>query len=225
MDTRWITFDCFGTLVDWNAGFAGILTPLAGARTAELVRAYHKFERTLEAERPHKLYKEVLVSGLLRAAREIDLPLSQARALELPKSWGQMPVFPDVEDMLAGLRAMGCRLAVLTNCDDDLFAETQRCFRQPFDRVVTAQRVEDYKPTPTHFEFFARSSGLRREDWIHVACSWFHDIAPAGKLGIRSVWLDRDRTGEDPMRASAHVHSAAEVCSAIGGLFGRPAER
>lgn len=225
MSTRWITFDCFGTLVDWNNGFSAILAPLAGSRTAELVRAYHKFERILEAERPHRLYKQVLVSGLLRAAREIDLPLTEAKALELPKSWGQMPVFPDVEEMLAGLRAMGCRLAVLTNCDDDLFAETQRCFRQPFDLVITAQRVQAYKPSPAHFEFFARSSGVRREDWIHVACSWFHDIAPARKFGIQCVWLDRDRTGEDPTAASAHVRNASEVCSAVSRLFQPAAER
>jgi phosphonatase-like hydrolase len=130
-----------------------------------------------------------------------------------------LPVFDDVEPMLAGLRAMGCRLAVLTNCDEDLFAKTQRAFRERFDLVVTAERVRDYKPSPAHFRFFSRSSGVSASDWVHVACSWYHDIGPARELGINRVWLDRDGTGEDPATATVHVRSAADVCEAVAGVF------
>jgi 2-haloacid dehalogenase len=107
------------------------------------VRAYHHFERELEADRPHRAYREVLSAALLRAAAEVGISISAA--LTLPKGWGLLPVFPDVETMLGTLRTKGCSLAVLTNCDNDLFAETERAFRQPFDLVITAEQVGAYK--------------------------------------------------------------------------------
>jgi 2-haloacid dehalogenase len=214
----WVSFDCFGTLVDWHSGFAAIIRPLVGDKTAEVMAAYHRFERLLEADTPHRLYKDVLSMSLARAAAEVGVRLTDAQAHRLPDSWGTLPVFDDVEPMLAGLRAMGCRLAVLTNCDEDLFAETQRAFRERFDLVVTAERVRDYKPSPTHFRYFLRSSGVAAGEWVHVACSWYHDIAPARDLGINRVWLDRDGTGEDPATATVHVRSAADVCDAVARM-------
>jgi 2-haloacid dehalogenase len=216
---RWVTFDCFGTLVDWNAGFAAILRPLVGDKTPEVMRVYHRFERELEIETPHRLYKDVLTTGLLRAAEEIGVPLSEPQARTLPERWGTLPVFGDAEAMLTGLRAEGYRLAVLTNCDEDLFAETQRSFRRPFDLVVTAERVRDYKPSPTHFRYFSRASGVKAGEWVHVANSWYHDITPARDLGIPRVWLDRDDTGESPADASLRVRAAAPVPEAVGRLF------
>ena len=216
---RWVTFDCFGTLVDWHTGFAAIVRPLAGQRTADLLRAYHRFERLLEQESPHRLYKDVLATALKRGADEIGLPLSDAEARRLPEAWGSQPVFADVEPMLAALRQSGCRLAVLTNCDDDLFAETHRAFRERFDLVVTAERVRDYKPSLAHFRYFGRSTGAVRGHWVHVACSWYHDIAPARELALARVWLDRDRTGEDAGSASACVQTAADVPDAVERLF------
>jgi 2-haloacid dehalogenase len=215
---RWVTFDCFGTLVDWHNGFAGIVRSLAGERTAELLRVYHRFERMIEQESPHRLYN-VLATALKRAADEIGLPLSDSDAGRLPASWGALPVFDDVEPMLASLRRAGCRLAVLTNCDDDLFEETQRAFRQRFDLVVTAERVRDYKPSLAHFRYFARFTGAARDGWVHVACSWYHDIAPARELALGRVWLDRDKTGEDPSSASAYLQSAADVPDAVARLL------
>jgi 2-haloacid dehalogenase len=214
-----VTFDCFGTLVDWLSGFSAILAPLFGNRTVDVVRAYDRFERLLEVEAPHRLYREVLTAGLLRAAQEVGAPLSTPEARRLPQQWGTMPVFQDVEAMLAALRAEGCRLAVLTNCDEDLFAETQQTFRQPFDLVVTAERVCDYKPSLAHFRYFARVSGVKDGEWVHVANSWYHDIAPARNLGIPRIWLDRDDTGEDPAGASARVRAASEVSDAVARVF------
>jgi 2-haloacid dehalogenase len=216
---RWVTFDCFGTLVDWHRGFAAIVKPLAGDRTGELLQAYHRIEPTLESESPHRLYKDVLATGLKRAADQIGLPIEESDARRLPDAWGTQPVFADVEPMLAALRKTGCRLAVLTNCDDDLFEQTHRTFRRRFDLVVTAERVRDYKPSPAHFRYFRRSTGVSPSQWVHVACSFFHDIAPTREIGIRSVWLDRDRTGEDPASASAYVHAGADVPAAVEKMF------
>ncbi len=216
---RWVTFDCFGTLVDWLSGFSAILTPLFGNRTMDVVRAYDRFERALEVETPHRLYKDVLTAGLLRAAEAVGVPVSESQARRLPREWGTMPVFADAEPMLAALRAEGCQLAVLTNCDEDLFAATQRAFRVSFDLVVTAERVRDYKPSPAHFRYFSRMSGAKDGEWVHVANSWYHDITPARALGIPRVWLDRDDTGEDPAGASARVRAASQVSEAVLSLF------
>jgi 2-haloacid dehalogenase len=232
VDVRWVTFDCFGTLVDWQSGFSALLSSLGGARTEDLVRAYHEIEPVVEADTPHRSYKEVLATSLQRAGRQVGVEFTPAQANALSRSWEMLPVFEDVEPMLAGLRAMGCRLAVLTNCDEDLFARTERSFRMPFDLVVTAERVRDYKPAPTHFRFFSRSSGVADRDWVHIAASWFHDILPTGHLGLNRVWLDRDGARENAVTAAPRPESAAngglirvrsggEVCDAVARLYNR----
>lgn len=229
---RWVTFDCFGTLVDWQSGFSALLSPLGGPRTRDLIRAYHDVEPAVEAETPHRSYKDVLATSVQRAGRQIGIEITPAQAGALSESWEMLPVFPDVEPMLAGLRAMGCRLAVLTNCDEDLFERTERAFRMPFDLVVTAERVRDYKPAATHFRFFSRTSGVPVADWVHVAASWYHDIAPGGDLGLNRVWLDREGVGENSnvgvpfldrgARGSLiRVRSGGEVCAAVAALHNR----
>jgi 2-haloacid dehalogenase len=212
---RWITFDCYGTLVDWHAGFATALGSVAGEKTADVLRAYHAQERRAECERPHRSYRYVLATSLVRAAAESGVPVQPSKQHVLTDAWPFMRVFDDVEPMLAELRSKGWRLAVLTNCDEDLFANTHRMFRVPFDLVLTAERVQGYKPAPWHFRAFEMLTRVDRRDWVHVACGWYHDIAPAQSLGIQHVWLDRDRTGEQGVAPSVHVHSATEVPGAV----------
>ena len=222
MRTGWVTFDCFGTLVDWHSGFSALLRPIAGSKTTDLLRAYHQLEPGVQAERPFRLYRKVLSETLLLAARDIGLELTKSQTASIAGHWGSLPVFADVEESLAGLRLAGCEIAVLTNCDDDLFKQTERRFREPFDLVVTAERVRDYKPAHNHFRFFERTTGVSRSDWVHVACSWFHDIAPARDLGIKRIWLDRDRTGDDPAAASLRLLSPTDLPAAVMGLFQTP---
>jgi 2-haloacid dehalogenase len=219
MPTRWVTFDCFGTLVDWHTGFAAALRPIASDRVGELLTAYHRHEPLLEAERPHRLYKDVLETAVRRSAADLGLSVTDEQAAALLRAWDRLPVFADVEPALAGLRAEGYKLAVLTNCDDDLFARTRRAFREPFDLVVTAEQVKDYKPAAGHFRRFFRISGVEMADWVHVACSWFHDIEPARALGIKRVWVDRDRTGQDPQGASAWLPDASGLVEAVRRLM------
>lgn len=219
MAVRWVTFDCFGTLVDWHTGFAAVLRNIAGARLPELLQSYHRHERRAELDRPHRLYRNVLETALRRAASYLGVPITDEQATALPRNWGQLPVFPDVEPELAALRASGFRLAVLTNCDNDLFAETQKNFRCPFDLVVTAEDATDYKPALTHFRRFFRLSGVELDDWVHVACSFFHDIGPASEMGIRRIWVDRDRTGEDSAAATIRLGDAHGLTAAVASLF------
>src|SRR5262249_60423426 len=128
---RWVTFDCFGTLVDWNAGFAAILRPLVGDRTPRVMDAYHRFERLLEQETPHRLYKDVLATGLRRAAEDVGIQLSESQARTLPQRWGTMSVFRDVEPMLAALRADGYRPPILTDWEWGPVVGHQPFFRTP----------------------------------------------------------------------------------------------
>jgi 2-haloacid dehalogenase len=218
MANHWVSFDCFGTLVDWHSGFTALLSDIAGNRLPELLQAYHQHEREVEKDRPHRLYRDVLETALRRAAGDLGLPITDEQAAALPRNWGRMPVFPDVEPELAALRAAGYRLAVLTNCDNDLFAETQKTFRRPFDLVVTAEDAQDYKPALTHFQRFFRRSGVELDDWVHVACSFFHDIGPAREMGVRRIWVDRDRTGEDAAMATARLPDARGLALLIAQL-------
>jgi 2-haloacid dehalogenase len=216
---RWVTFDCFGTLVDWQAGFAAALAPLVGDKAPDVVRAYHVQERLVERELPHRSYKDVLVTALVRAAADNGVSISVSDARALPEAWPSLRVFDDVESMLAELRRNGFRLAVLTNCDEDLFQVTHRTFKAPFDFVLTAERIRGYKPARWHFRGFERLTRVERHDWVHVACSWYHDIAPVQALGIQHVWLDREQTGEPGVTPWAHVYSAADVAGAVDRLL------
>ncbi len=218
MKLRWVTFDCYGTLVDWRGGFEAILRPIFGLRTADVIAAYHSCERELQRAEPHPRYRDVLGTGLFRAAASLGLSIAENQARVLPERWGELAVFDDVEPMLAALRDMGCQLGVLTNCDNDLFAQTERLFRRPFDRVVTAEQVRSYKPSLAHFRRFAELSGVAPGEWVHVACSGYHDLAPTAAMGIPRIWLDRERAGEDQWTFSARVPSAAEVPAAIRRL-------
>lgn len=210
---RWLTFDCFGTLIDWKSGFSAILSPFAGDRIDSLVDAYHKIEFVLELENPNRRYHEVLTTGITRAAKAIELPMLEPDSLA--RRWGELPLFPDVPHGLAAMREAGWKIAMLTNCDDDMFAQTLSNNPQinP-DLVVTAQMVSCYKPSLGHFARFERETGVDRQNWVHVANSWFHDIEPARRYGVsRRVWINRDRTGEDPAMATVELPDIASLPS------------
>ena len=221
MAERWITFDCFGTLIDWHGGFRALLAPLAGEKTGVLMDAYHGYERAIEREKPHRLYRDVLTTGLARAAAEVGLALAPEEADVLARRWGELPLYPDVPQALAELRAGGFRIGILTNCDDDLFARTLERFPLPHpDLVITAQLVGSYKPDLGHFRRFEEVSGVARRDWVHAACSWFHDIEPARRIGCARVWVDRDRTGDDPAAATRVLPDVADLPAVAAELVG-----
>ena len=199
---RWVTFDCYGTLVDWWTGMGDAARAVAGDRAGELLDLYHAHELILEAERPAHSYKHVLREGLRRAADELGVELSGDGDEAFVNTWTGMPVFDDVGPALSALREAGWKLAILTNCDDDLIAETRTHIPAEFDMVVTAEQVGSYKPDLVHFHEFRKRSGVGEGDWVHAACSWMHDILPAARLGIPRVWVDRDGSGHPPGVAS-----------------------
>jgi 2-haloacid dehalogenase len=205
--TRWLTFDCYGTIADWNACMLGALEPIAGQRAAALLTAYHRAESILEAGPRWRPYREVLTDSLALAARRSGIAVSAAQAEAFVAAWPSMPLFPDVGEALSTLASFGWRLAILTNCDDDLFACTAAQLPVPFEVVVTAEQVRSYKPDLGHFRKFAELTGATPANWIHVANSWVHDILPAARMGLRSVWVDRDHTGHPAKFAERRVTS------------------
>jgi 2-haloacid dehalogenase len=202
---KWLTFDCYGTIADWNTGMGRALEALAGADARALLAGYHRAELELEAGPGWMPYREVLTAGLASAARRDGIALPEGGEEAFVRAWPDMPVFEDAAPALTALRDQGWRLAILTNCDDDLFATTRPRLPVPFDVVVTAQEAGSYKPDLGHFRAFADQTGVSKADWIHVANSWVHDILPAARLGLRSVWVDRDGTGHPAKLAERRI--------------------
>jgi len=170
---RWATFDCYGTLVDWNAGLATALG------SAALLARYHEVEPVVQAESPGLSYRKVLRETARRLGVEAD------PAETLPR-W---PVFPDVRAELEAARARGWRLAILSNSDRDLIEASIASIGVPFDLALVASEIGSYKPAHRHWEAFAEQTG-RLPD-VHVAQSHFHDVVPATSLGVPTVWINR----------------------------------
>jgi 2-haloacid dehalogenase len=221
-DDRWLTFDCYGTIADWNTCMRTALEPVVGASATALLAAYHQAELILEAGPSWRPYREVLSSGLRWAARRLEIPLEPDRTDVLAAAWPQMTVFGDTAPALSVLRSAGWRLAILTNCDDDLFATTLPKLPAVFDVVVTAEQVRSYKPDLGHFRRFAELTGATQANWIHVANGWVHDILPAARMGLRSVWVDRDLTGHPAKLAERRITAMRRLPETVADVSAVP---
>jgi 2-haloacid dehalogenase len=195
-----LTFDCYGTLIDWEAGIVAGLRPIlarAGvdATDDELLEVYAGFEAAAEAG-PYARYREILGRCLRQVAGRYGFAPDGHEVAEFSDSVGEWPAFADSAEALARLQAR-FRLGVITNCDDDLFARSAARLGTTFDWVVTAESVGGYKPDPRNFEVAIERIGVARERILHVAQSLFHDHVPAKRLGLSTVWIDRrhDRPG------------------------------
>ncbi len=215
MADKWLTFDCYGTIADWNTCLGRALAEVAGAEAGRLLAAYHRAELELEAGPGWMPYRQVLTAGLVRAAGRERITLAEGAEEAFVRAWPDMPVFEDAGPALAALREQGWRLAILTNCDDDLFATTRPHLPVPFDLWVTAEEVGSYKPDLAHFRKFAEKTTASSANWIHVGNSWVHDILPAARLGLRSVWVDRDGTGHPAKLAERRVTTMRRLPEAV----------
>jgi 2-haloacid dehalogenase len=188
---RWATFDCYGTLIDWNLGIRTQLERIFGVEQApRLLERYHELEPELESE-PFRSYHEVLTLTLERLAQEERIQIPEGEAGALARSLPDWPPFSEVAAALAELRERGWLLAILSNTDRDLIAASQRRLEVPIDLTVVAEDLRSYKPGHAHWEHFFEVTTAERERHVHVAASPFHDIAPACELGLRSVWINR----------------------------------
>jgi 2-haloacid dehalogenase len=197
---RWATFDCYGTLIDWNGGIAGELDRLFGAGAgARLLPRYHELEPEVQAEDPERTYRTVLALALERLAEAEGLALPDGEHDALARSLPSWPPFAEVPAALEEARSRGWRTAILSNTDRDLIAASKAQIGVPFDETIVASEIGSYKPGHRHWsEFFARTHA-DRAGHVHVAASLFHDVAPCAELGLRSVWVNRLGETADPV--------------------------
>jgi 2-haloacid dehalogenase len=221
MTDRWATFDCYGTLVDWNGGIGRELERLFGKdRAAHLLHRYHEVEPQVQREEPSRRYRDVLTVALDRLAASEGLPLAAADETALAESLPSWPVFPEVPTALEDARARGWKLAVLSNTDRDYIDASLARVGIPFDVTIVASEIGSYKPAHRHWDAFFDQSGAARTRHVHVAASLFHDIAPARELELRTVWINR--LGEEPdPQPDLELHTLTGLGAALDGLVPR----
>jgi 2-haloacid dehalogenase len=210
---RWATFDCYGTLIDWNGGIGRELERLFGAdRASALLHRYHEVEPQVQREEPTRSYREVLTLTLSRLG---DLPVAEhvALARSLP-SWQP---FPEVRGSLEDARARGWRLAILSNTDRDFIDASMEQIGVPFELAIVASEIGSYKPAHRHWEEFFSRTGADRAGHVHIGASLFHDVAPARELRLRSIWVNR--LGEEPRpQPDVELRSLSGLADALDSL-------
>src|SRR5690348_1240695 len=210
---RWASFDCYGTLIDWDGGVRAELARVFGdARADELLAEYHAVEPELQAS-GELSYRQVLTESM----RRLGAPAGQEHGLadSLP-GWR---AFPEVHAALDELRRRGWNLAILSNTDDDFIAASQVQIGVVFDEVVVAQEIGSYKPAHRHWEEFFRRTNAPREGHVHVGASLFHDVVPSNELGLTSVWINRlGETSSDGTRPTRELPDLVELPATLAEL-------
>ncbi|HTO87425.1 MAG TPA: HAD family hydrolase [Thermoanaerobaculia bacterium] len=191
-----VTFDCYGTLIDWETGIRESFARAAASdgvtlAPSEVLAAYAEIEPAVEAE-AYRSYRDVLAETASRVAQRLGWRLPEDRRFLLAESLPSWRPFPDTNPALRRLASAGCRLGILSNIDDDLLAETRRLLEVSFEPVVTAAQVRSYKPASGHFLEARRRLGPGAR-WLHAAQSYFHDVEPCKRLGIPVAWINRGR--------------------------------
>ncbi len=219
MTDRWVSFDCYGTLIDWRRGIRRELERLFGPHAApHLLERFHELEPELQRE-TYRSYRDVLRLALVRLAEEQRQELVSGEASALADSLPRWPSFPEVAAALEEVHRRNWRIAILSNSDRDLIAASQRQLTVPFDLVVVAEDVGSYKPALGHWKRFFAESGAERRQHVHVGASEFHDIRPAVELGLTSVWVNRlGEAGQaEPTREIRDLTPLPEILEEITG--------
>lgn len=227
---RLITFDCYGTLIDWETGMLAALRPLFCGDSkriadAKLLELYGEAEAEIESG-PYLRYRNVLSETVQAIGRRLGVNVTTRDGERFADSLPRWEPFPDTA---AGLQALArrFRLGIISNVDDDLFAATKTKLAVEFDFVVTAQQVQSYKPSLRNFQEALRRSGLNKEQVLHAGQSIYHDIVPASFLGIHNVWVNRPsaRPGAGAAKPAAaqpdyEVHSLSELVALLSADAG-----
>jgi 2-haloacid dehalogenase len=201
--TRWASFDCYGTLIDWNTGIRTELARIFGEPDADrLLSRYHEFEPRIQEDDPTLPYREVMAGVLAELAGEEGIELPAAEADALGRSLPSWPEFAEVADELRAARERGWRLAILSNTDRDLIEASMERIGVPFELAIVASEIGSYKPARGHWDAFAERTASDRGAHVHVAASLYHDIAPAAELRIPAIWINRLGEESDLRRAA-----------------------
>ncbi len=197
-DFRVLTFDCYGTLIDWETGIFNALGPLlaklrTGISREAALETFARHESAQEAETPAMIYSDLLAAVHRRLAREWHVEVAELDRLAFGRSVGDWPAFPDSATALRYLKEH-YKLVILSNVDRASFSESNKRLGVEFDAVYTAQDIGSYKPNPRNFAFMLEqlaAQGHDKQDILHTAQSLFHDHAPANLAGLASAWIDR----------------------------------
>ncbi|PYV46526.1 MAG: haloacid dehalogenase type II [Acidobacteria bacterium] len=211
---KFLSFDCYGTLIDWETGILASLRSVLKNHNktltdAEILNLYAELESAIESGE-FKPYREVLKEVVRGFAARLGFKVTEQEANSLPDSLKDWCPFPDTVAALKSL-ARHYKLCVISNIDDDLFAHSARRLEVPFHVVVTALEARSYKPSHNNFHLALTKIGAPREQVLHVAESLFHDVAPARALGIKSVWVDRSKGKRGRASRTADVKPDLEV--------------
>ncbi|MCY3913419.1 MAG: HAD hydrolase-like protein [Chloroflexi bacterium] len=203
---QWISFDCYGTLIDWETGICEAIAPVLASHgihrsRTEILSLFADVEPRVQRA-GYLEYRCVLRCVMDLIGRELGFEPTESELGCLGNSLPRWPVFPDTVDALRALQSR-FKLAVISNVDDDLFAGTAEALGIDFEVVVTAQQVGSYKPSLGNFHAAAACMAVDTDAWLHVAESLYHDIAPANQLGIASVWVNRSNRGGGTRRVDA----------------------
>lgn len=218
---RWATFDCYGTLIDWNGGIGRELERLFGTdRAGGLLRAYHELEPQVQREEPTRSYRDVLTVTLARLAAQEGLDLPAAHQDALAESLPAWQPFPEVRTALEDARARGWKLAILSNTDRDYIDASLGLIGVPFDHVIVASEIGSYKPAHRHWQAFDEQSGADPVGRVHVGASLFHDIAPAIELGLPTIWVNREGEQPEP-QPDVELHTLEGLGGALDALAPR----
>ena len=215
---RWATFDCYGTLIDWNGGIGRELERVWGAAdAARLLHGYHELEPEVQREQPAATYRHVLNTTLARLAEREGLPLPPEESDALARSLPEWQPFPEVQSSLEEARGRGWQLCILSNTDRDFIEASMARIGVPFELAIVASELGSYKPGRAHWDAFFERTGAELAGHVHVGASLFHDVAPATALGLRTVWVNR--LGERPEpQPDVELHTLAGLADALDSL-------
>jgi 2-haloacid dehalogenase len=208
---RWATFDCYGTLIDWNGGIRRELARTFGDERADgLLERYHELEPELQADGTRS-YREVMTEAMQQ------LGASDSEAAGLADSLPSWEPFPEVPAALEEARSRDWKLAILSNTDRDYIDASMTRIGVPFELAIVASEIGSYKPAFRHWERFFEETGAPREGHVHVAASRFHDVAPANELGLRSVWINRLAEPAEP-KPTRELADLSRLADTLDGL-------
>lgn len=194
-----LSFDCYGTLVDWETGLLSAFQPIlmnhrVSTDERALLELFGKAEAEIESG-PYRTYRDVLKDVLIKLGEEWGFEPSHDEIERFSRSVKNWPAFPDSSSALNAL-AVKYKLIILSNIDDDLFQYSERALKIKFDQIFTSQQVGSYKPSIRNFEYLIQNAKVPPNKILHVAQSLFHDIVPAKKIGLSTVWIDRRQEKE-----------------------------
>jgi len=219
-NVTFVTFDVYGTLIDWETGIYEAFSAEAARDDFEIDRnvvipLFHEISQEIEGG-SYELYAEVLRRTAIEIAKRIDWPLEPSRSGFLPDSVQRWKPFKETNPQLQKL-SKKYKLGLLSNIDDKLLGQTRRHIPTDFDLVVTAQQVRSYKPEPAHFTECARRIGGKR-GWVHVAASYYHDVAPCLKQRVPVIWVNRAKETLDSnqKKPTAEVPNLREAAKLLG---------